>query len=146
MLNPESIRNASFSLMPTGYNAEQVDDALNLVAERLVGVRPAADGDDLELVRQQVRAPQLEQRGHDLAVREVAGRAEDHQRGRVDRQALEAFGEGVRLLGRGRDCGHAAATSRAGRRGHRTDFEARRSPSPHTTRPGATRTAASATG
>jgi DivIVA domain-containing protein len=36
VLNPESIRNASFSLMPTGYNPEQVDDALNSVAERLV--------------------------------------------------------------------------------------------------------------
>jgi DivIVA domain-containing protein len=36
VLNPESIRNASFSLMPTGYNPEQVDDALNAVAERLV--------------------------------------------------------------------------------------------------------------
>src|SRR3954447_17036753 len=37
VLNPESIRNTSFSLMPTGYNPEQVDDVLNAIAERLVG-------------------------------------------------------------------------------------------------------------
>jgi DivIVA domain-containing protein len=35
VLNHESIRNASFSLMPTGYNPEEVDAALNAVAERL---------------------------------------------------------------------------------------------------------------
>ena len=35
MLNHESIRNASFSLLPTGYNPEEVDAALHLLAERL---------------------------------------------------------------------------------------------------------------
>jgi DivIVA domain-containing protein len=43
VLNPESIRNASFSLMPTGYNPEQVDDALNAVAERLVAGETISD-------------------------------------------------------------------------------------------------------
>jgi DivIVA domain-containing protein len=43
VLDPESIRNASFSLMPTGYNPEQVDDALNLIAERLVAGDGSAD-------------------------------------------------------------------------------------------------------
>jgi DivIVA domain-containing protein len=43
VLNPESIRNASFSLMPTGYNPEQVDDALNAIAERLVAGEGIAD-------------------------------------------------------------------------------------------------------
>jgi DivIVA domain-containing protein len=36
VLNHESIRNASFSLLPTGYNPEEVDAALHLIAERLV--------------------------------------------------------------------------------------------------------------
>jgi DivIVA domain-containing protein len=40
VLNHESIRNASFSLLPTGYNPEEVDAALHLLAERL------ASGDD----------------------------------------------------------------------------------------------------
>jgi DivIVA domain-containing protein len=35
VLNHESIRNASFSLLPTGYNPEEVDAALHLLAERL---------------------------------------------------------------------------------------------------------------
>jgi DivIVA domain-containing protein len=35
VLNHENIRNASFSLLPTGYNPEQVDAALNAVAEQL---------------------------------------------------------------------------------------------------------------
>src|SRR5436190_2886239 len=35
VLNHESIRNASFSLLPTGYNPEEVDAALHLIAERL---------------------------------------------------------------------------------------------------------------
>jgi DivIVA domain-containing protein len=35
VLNHENIRNASFSLLPTGYNPEQVDAALNAVAEKL---------------------------------------------------------------------------------------------------------------
>jgi hypothetical protein len=33
VLNHESIRNASFSLLPTGYNPEEVDAALNQMAE-----------------------------------------------------------------------------------------------------------------
>jgi DivIVA domain-containing protein len=40
VLNPETIRNASFSLMPTGYNPEEVDAALNAVAERIAGDQP----------------------------------------------------------------------------------------------------------
>jgi DivIVA domain-containing protein len=43
VLNPESIRNASFSLMPSGYNPEQVDDALNSIAERLVAGEAITD-------------------------------------------------------------------------------------------------------
>jgi DivIVA domain-containing protein len=35
VLNHENIRNASFSLLPTGYNPEEVDAALNAVAEQL---------------------------------------------------------------------------------------------------------------
>jgi DivIVA domain-containing protein len=34
-LNHQSIRNVSFSLLPTGYDPEQVDAALNAVAEKL---------------------------------------------------------------------------------------------------------------
>src|SRR3954469_13212900 len=43
VLNPESIRNASFSLMPSGYNPEQVDDALNAVAECIVAGEDVSD-------------------------------------------------------------------------------------------------------
>jgi DivIVA domain-containing protein len=33
--NPDDIRNESFSLLPTGYSPEQVDGALNLIAEAI---------------------------------------------------------------------------------------------------------------
>ena len=68
----------------------------DLRPERLVRVRAPADGDERELVRQQVRPPQLVERGDDLAVGEVAGRAEQHEDGRV-RHALqaEALAQGV---------------------------------------------------
>jgi DivIVA domain-containing protein len=35
VLNPEDIRNASFSLLPTGYSPEQVDSVLNEVADAI---------------------------------------------------------------------------------------------------------------
>ena len=60
-----------------------------LVAELGVGVWPAADAQDGELVRQEVRPPQLVERRHDLAVGEVAGRAEQDQHAWI-RHALEA--------------------------------------------------------
>ncbi len=50
-----------------------------------------------ELVWQQVGPPQLEQRGHDLAVGEVAGGAEQDEGGRV-RDPLEAQALAERVL------------------------------------------------
>ncbi len=46
MLDHETIRNASFSLLPTGYNPEQVDGSLEAVAAQV-----AAGQDPTELVR-----------------------------------------------------------------------------------------------
>ncbi len=77
--------------------------SLSSLAERLVRVRATADRDDGELVRQQVRAPQLEQRGHDLAVREVAGGAEEHEDRRVG-HALHAQAFTQRVSERSRWC------------------------------------------
>ena len=68
--------------------AELVQRAANVCAERFVVVRSPADRQEDELVRQQVRAPQLEERRDHLSVGEVAGAAEQDEDGRV-RDALE---------------------------------------------------------
>ena len=51
----------------------------HLGAELHVVIGTTPDGDEPELVRQQVRPPELEQRRHQLAMREIAGRAEEHE-------------------------------------------------------------------
>jgi hypothetical protein len=43
VLNHEHIRNASFSLVPIGYNPEEVDSILNALAEKVAGGDPIAE-------------------------------------------------------------------------------------------------------
>ena len=57
--------------------------------ERVVVVRPAPDRHQRPVGRQQVRAPQLRERGNDLAVRQVPGGPEQHHDVRV-RHPLQA--------------------------------------------------------
>jgi len=69
---------------------------VDLGPERLVLVRPPADGQEDELVRQQVVAPQLVERRDDLAVGEVAGRPEEHEdRGVWDPLQTQAIAQDV---------------------------------------------------
>ena len=69
---------------------------LDPVPERLVVERPAADGQHPELVRQQVRPPQVIERRQDLAMGQVAGRAEQDQHARVgDARQAEPFAQHV---------------------------------------------------
>ena len=76
----------------------------DLGPERLVVVRPATDGQQHELVRQQVGPPQLVEGRDDLAMGEVAGRPEQDQDRRI-RDALQpktlAQDVGGRLRARG---------------------------------------------
>ena len=51
MFDPESIRNASFTLLPTGYNPEHVDTLLDAIATRVEAGEPfvdLVDGAELE--------------------------------------------------------------------------------------------------
>jgi DivIVA domain-containing protein len=43
LFDPESIRNASFTLLPTGYNPEHVDTLLDAIATRVEAGEPFAD-------------------------------------------------------------------------------------------------------
>ena len=61
----------------------------DLGREGLVRIRPPGHGDQAELGRQQVRAPQLVEGRHDLAVGQVAGGAEQDEGARV-RHPLQA--------------------------------------------------------
>ncbi len=69
--------------------AELLERLADLGPERLVVVRPPTDGQQHELVRQQVGPPQLVEGRDDLAMGEVAGRPEQDQDRRI-RDALEA--------------------------------------------------------
>ena len=80
-------RQASSSSGLTRLNCSS--DVADLGPERLVVVRPPADGEQHELVRQQVGPPQLVEGRDDLAMGEVAGRPEQDQDRRI-RDALEA--------------------------------------------------------
>jgi hypothetical protein len=72
--------------------------AEDLLPEGLVVVFAPADGHDLELVREQVRPPQLVERRQHLAVGQVAGRAEQHDDRRI-RDACEAQAFAQDILG-----------------------------------------------
>ena len=63
--------------------------SLGLLAELLVGHVAARDADEVEALGQRALVGEVVERRQQLAVGQVARRAEDHQRRRVDRQALE---------------------------------------------------------
>ena len=73
----------------------------DLLAERFVVVGPAADRQQHELVGQQVRPPQLVERGDDLAMSQVAGGTEQGNDGRI-RDALQPKAIAERVLHRAR--------------------------------------------
>ena len=81
---------------------ELLDRLARLGLELLVGPLPPGHADQLEALRQRALVGEVVERGQQLAVRQVAGGAEDHQRGGRDRQPLEAFDQRVleRLLER----------------------------------------------
>ena len=65
--------------------------------EVLVGLLAARDADQLEALGQRPLVREVVERRQQLAVREVAGAAEDHEDGRMDRQPLETLDERVLL-------------------------------------------------
>ena len=74
-------------------------------AEAVVALLGPRGADDRELLREQVAVGERVERGNELALRQVAGRAEDHERARIGRppelEALEQrifFGDGHSLL------------------------------------------------
>ena len=89
--------------MPTG---ETLDRLAGHVLEVLVLLAAARHPDQLEALRQRPLVGQVVERGEQFAVSQVAGRTEDDQRGRADRQALEPFDQRVFLLELG---GHGCA-------------------------------------
>ena len=60
---------------------------------------PASHSDHLEALGQLSLVGQVVERRQELAVGQIAGRAEDHQGGRMDRQALQALDERVLDVG-----------------------------------------------
>ena len=78
---------------------ELADGARRELPELVVGEVRARAADEREVLGQRALVGEVVERGQELAAREVAGRAEDHERRGVDRQALEPGGEGVGLLG-----------------------------------------------
>ncbi len=70
-------------------------DSRALCWKLLVRLLAARDADQLEALRQRPLVGEVVERGQQLAVGEVAGRAEDHQRRRMDRQALEPLDQRV---------------------------------------------------
>ena len=65
--------------------AELADGVLHLVAELVVRPVRAGGADDRELLRQELAAGERVERGEDLAVRQVAGGAEDDEHARLRR-------------------------------------------------------------
>jgi hypothetical protein len=58
----------------------------------------ARDPDQVETLGERAFMREVVDRGQELAVRQVAGAAEDDERGRVDGEALESLGQRVLLL------------------------------------------------
>jgi hypothetical protein len=71
---------------------------MGLLAELLVGQLRARDADELEALGQRPVRREVVERRQELAAGQVPRPAEDHERGRVDGQALEARGERVLRL------------------------------------------------
>src|SRR5581483_2811835 len=82
---------------------EALDRFLALLAVVLVRLFFARDADEVEALGQRSVVGEVVERRQQFAPREIAGRAEDHQRGGRDRLALEARRQrvlGLRALGR----------------------------------------------
>jgi hypothetical protein len=97
---------------------------------RHVGSR---DGDQVEALGERALVREVVDRGKELAVRQIPRGAEDHERGGMHREALEARDQRVLLLYDGhratpRAAGSAPRRRRRPRRGLRTGSGARRSP------------------
>ena len=91
------------------------DGLAQLRGVRLVVVRAPTHGDERELLREQVGPPQLEERRDDLAMREVAGRAEQDEGGRVRHPVEpEALPERVRRAAGAAGVAAAAASRSSG--------------------------------
>ena len=80
------------------HTAELLERGPDLFPERLVVVLAPTDREDQELVGQQVRPPELVERGKDLAMGEIAGRPEQDQYRRI-RHALQAQALAQDVLG-----------------------------------------------
>ena len=108
----------------------------------------ARAADQVEALRQRALVGEVVDGGQQLALREVAACAEDHQRRRVDGQALEPLDERV-LADAPASCAVAISRLRpapcARPRGRRTGCAARRAPSPRTRSGRASRSARTAT-
>jgi len=74
---------------------EALDRLACHLAEVVVLLVSPGDPDQLEALRKRPLVGEVVQRGQQLAVRQVPGPAEDHQRGRVNRQPFEPLDERV---------------------------------------------------
>ena len=83
----------------TSGSGSPAREALNRLpgdlAEILVRVIAASDADQLEALRQGALMRQVVKRGEQLAVCQIAGGAEDHERRRMHGQALEPLDERI---------------------------------------------------
>ncbi len=94
----------------------------------------ARDPDQVEALRERALVREVVDRRQELAMCQVPGRTEDHERRRMDRQALESLDQRVLLGDRHGPTPRAAAAAPPRRRrpprGRRTGCAARRSPLP----------------
>ena len=96
---------------------ELLDGVLRLRAELLVGVVRARHADEVEALGQRALVGEVVERRQQLALGQVAGRAEDDQRRGVDRQPLEPLDEGV--VGALGDGAHSEPPQALGQRSQR---------------------------
>jgi hypothetical protein len=74
---------------------EALDRAARDLAEGIVGLVSARDADELEVLGQRALVGEVVERREQLAVRQIAGGAEDDDCRGIDRQALETFGQRI---------------------------------------------------
>ncbi len=90
---------------------EALDRLLDPLAELFVRLLAARDPDQLEALGKRALVGEVVERRQQLPMREIAGRAEDHERRRMHRQALEPLDERVfGLLPLDRGGGHGGAS------------------------------------
>ena len=93
---------------------EALDRLPRHLPEVVVLLLATGHADHLESLRQRPFVGEVVERRQQLAVREVTGRAEDHERGRADGEALEPLDQRVVLFHLARDgrALHALSSSR----------------------------------